>query len=438
MSEKPSPFAAKLTKKQYEAEVAKTRDERMKWFADAKFGMFVHYGPYAVAGLQEWYMMISDSSVEQYEREVTQKFHPQKGCAYEWAKLASEAGCKYMVLTTRHHDGYSMWDSEANPYNVVKYGHDYDVVAEFVDACRKYNMRIGLYHSILDWHNPDCSEGARDFEARIRFIKYHRDMLTELMTRYGKIDMLWYDMCYPFAGENLNFVELNSMVRTLQPDIIINPRSGLDEDLDTPEEHLNPTGKQKYWEACMTFNNMSWGYVDSDEVAGLSYTPQRIIKMLSETATGNGNLLLNIGPTPEGHVPADTVKPLQTVGQWLKVNGAAIYGASSPSDVWVPSGRTVLKGNKLYVIQFITPVLGYLPVNGVGAPAKKVRCLTDGREYEFFQKGTKLDILGVAHGHIDKIAGVTVFEIECENTEPPVKFQRKVPLSMEKTLRENL
>ena len=137
MMENQSPFAKPMTKKQYEAEVAKNRDARMKWFADAKFGMFVHYGPYAVAGLQEWYMAVSDSGAEQYEREVTQRFHPQKGCAYEWAKLASEAGCKYMVFTTRHHDGYSMWDSDANPYNVVKDGHDYDVVAEFVDACRE-------------------------------------------------------------------------------------------------------------------------------------------------------------------------------------------------------------------------------------------------------------------------------------------------------------
>ncbi len=436
MSEKTSPFASKLTKKQYEAEVSKTRDERMKWFADAKFGMFVHYGPYAVAGLQEWYMAIGDISVEQYEREVTQKFHPKKGCAYEWVKLASEAGCKYMVMVTRHHDGYSMWDSDCNPYNVVKYGHDYDVVAEFVDACRKYGMRIGLYHSILDWHNSDCGESSRDFNARIRFIKYHRDMLTELLTRYGKIDMLWYDMCYPFTGENLDFVATNSMVRTLQPDIIINPRSGLDEDLDTPEERLNPTGKQKYFEACMTFNGISWGYVDSEEVAGYSYTPQRIIKMMAETADRNGNLLLNIGPAPDGSVPADAIKPLRTVGEWLKVNGAAIYGASTPIDMWVPSGRTTLKGNMLYVIQLITPVLGYLPVNGVGAPVKKVRCLTDGKEYEFTQEGTKLTIQGVAHGHIDKIAGVTVFEITCG--EPFGKFQRTAPLAQAMTLREDL
>jgi len=414
MSEKRSPYSQKMTKRDYEAEVAKTRDARMKWFADAKFGMFVHYGPYAVSGLHEWYMAISASEIDEYEREVTKQFHPKKGCAYEWAKLAVEAGCKYMVMVTRHHDGYSMWDSDCNPYNVVKYGGDYDVVAEFVDACRQNGLRIGLYHSIVDWHNPDCGDSRFDFDARIRFIKYQRDLLNELLTRYGKIDILWYDMSHPYSGENFDFVETDRIVRNLQPEIIINPRSGLKEDLETPEERLNRRDETRYWEACMTFNGLSWGYVDSEEVAGYSYSPQRIIKLMADTAKDNGNLLLNIGPAPDGSVPQDAVKPLQTVGKWLKQNGAAIYGKSDHQWTWIPSGRGILKGNKFYVIQFITPVLGYLPVNGVGAKVKKVRCLADGKEYKFTQDGKKVKILDVAHGHVDKIAGVTVFELECE------------------------
>ena len=419
-------FSQPMTKREYEAAVALDREKRMEWFDAARFGMFVHYGPYSVTGMHEWYMAVSNSSVQTYEREVTAKFHPRRGCAYEWAKLASEAGMKYMVLTTRHHDGYSMWDSDANPYNVVKYGGDYDVVAEFVDACRKYGLKIGFYHSVMDWHNPDCAEGARDFDARIRFIKYHRDMLTELLTRYGKIDILWYDMCFPLGGENLDFVTTDRMVRQMQPDIIINPRSGLDEDLDTPEENLNASGNQKHWEACMTFNGLSWGYVDPDESAPYAYTPQRIIKMLVNNAKGNGNLLLNIGPAPDGSVPRDAIKPLQTVGEWLRKHGEVVYGTKmTDCDIWLPSGDAVRADGAIYAVQYITPMLGYYPVNGIAAPVKSVLCLSDGREYPFEQEGTTLRILGIEHGHKDDTAHVTVYKINIG--EPFGEMKRVMP-----------
>ncbi len=422
-------FDKPMTRIEYEAEVAKTRDARMDWWTKARFGMFVHYGPYAVAGCGEWYLATSGSGDAVYQQEVTRQFHPRRGCAYEWAKLAKEAGCKYMVLTTRHHDGYSLWDSDANPYNVVKYGGDYDVVAEYVDACRQYGLRIGLYHSIMDWHNPDGGTCIYDLEARMRFIQYHRDMLTELLTRYGKIDILWYDMCHPLDNADCyDFVNTNRMARQLQPDIIINPRSCLPEDMDTPEERLTPGGKQSYWEACMTFNGLSWGYIDSAEAAPYAYSAQQIIRMLAGNARRCGNLLLNIGPAPDGSVPVDAVEPLRTVGKWLKRNGAAVYGKRRPSDVWVPCGLATAKGNSLYALSYISPKLGYLPVNGVTAKVKKVVCLADGREREFTQKNGVVRILNVAPGQVDTTAGITVYELVCDKLDD---FQlKRMPLAM--------
>lgn len=425
-----NPFENPMTRQEYEQAVAATRDARMQWWTKARFGMFIHYGPYAVAGANEWYMGVSGSTREEYEREVTAKFHPRRGCAYEWAALAKKAGCRYAVLTTRHHDGYSLWDSDANPYNVVKFGKDYDVVAEFVDACRQNGLRIGFYHSIMDWHHPDGDASAYDLEARSRFIRYQRDLLTELMTRYGKIDILWYDMCRPLdCPDCYDFANTNRMVRLLQPDIIINPRSGLPEDIDTPEESLSRhKGEWSYWESCMTFNGLSWGYVDSAEVAPYAYTPQQILRMLLNVARGSGNLLLNIGPQPDGSVPADAVAPLTTVGRWLRKNGAAVYGKRTKNDVWVPCATLTSAGNSLYAACFITPPLGYLAVNGVRSKVLSVRCLSDGTPREFTQNGHLVHILGIKPG-ADPVANIPVYEIVCEKT---ARMHEKIlPLSLD-------
>lgn len=423
-------FEKPMTRREYELATAVGREKRMKWWTDAKFGMFIHYGPYAVAGCNEWYMAISGSDAQTYEREVTSKFHPRKGCAYEWAKLAKEAGCKYMVLTTRHHDGYSLWDSDANPYNTVKYGGDYDVVAEYCDACRKYGLKIGFYHSIMDWHNPDGGACAYDLDARMRFIKYHRDMLTELMTRYGKIDILWYDMCHPLDNaESYDFPNTNRMVRQLQPDIIINPRSCIQEDMDTPEESLTSKQGASYWESCMTFNGLSWGYTDPAQSGAYAYSAQQIIRMLAGNARTNGNLLLNIGPAPDGSLPSDAIEPMKTVGKWLRVNGEAVYGKRRSVDIWAPCATVTAKNNTFYAVCYIAPKLGYFPLNGIKADVKRITCLSDGSEKKFTCKDGIIRILDVGEEPVDKIAAITVYKIECEKTDA---VQRKImPLALD-------
>ncbi|MDR1059639.1 MAG: alpha-L-fucosidase, partial [Clostridiales bacterium] len=268
-----------LSRKEYEAATAKTRDSRMDWWRQARFGMFVHYGLYSQPGRNEWLMAYENCPIAEYEQ-LARTFSPKPGAPREWAALAKKAGMNYMVLTTRHHEGFSLWDSKANPYNSVNYGPKRDIVREFVDACREFGLRIGFYSSLMDWHHPDGWRCAFDSEARARFNQYILDLNTELLTQYGKIDVLWYDVSEPMESwEGWNSVEINQKLRAIQPDIIINNRSKLDEDFGTPEEHISADSRD--WEACMTFNGISWGYVDAAQAANYAYNAQGILRMLA-------------------------------------------------------------------------------------------------------------------------------------------------------------
>lgn len=251
---------------EYENELAKTRDQRMKWWRDARYGMFVHYGIYSVYGKHEWAMAEENWDPAEYAKYVD-GFQPVEGCCREWAKLAKAAGMKYMVLTTRHHEGFCLWDSKINSFNSVNYGPHRDIVKEFVDACREYGLGIGFYSTLMEWRHPDSSKCAYAGEARRRYQAYIMGLNEELMSNYGKIDILWYDVPDPMESqEGWNALEMNQRIRELQPDIIINNRSFLPEDFTTPEGNVIPADKD--WEACMTFNGLSWGYLDSERVRG--------------------------------------------------------------------------------------------------------------------------------------------------------------------------
>jgi len=179
-----------LSKADYLNEIAQSRDRRMAWWREARFGMFIHYGLYSQIGRNEWAMVLENMPIPEYEK-LAATFAPKKGAPREWAKLAQRAGMKYMVMTTRHHEGFSLWDSKANPYNSVNYGPKRDIVREFVDACREFDLRIGFYSSLMDWHHPDGWRCAFDSAARQRFNRYIEALNTELLTQYGKIDILW-------------------------------------------------------------------------------------------------------------------------------------------------------------------------------------------------------------------------------------------------------
>jgi len=406
-------MAKLISKAEYEGQTALTRNQRMAWWREARFGMFVHFGLYALVGRNEWVMSLENYPISKYEK-LAEQFKPRPGAPREWAHLAKRAGMKYMVLTTRHHEGFSLWDSKVNPYNSVQLGPKRDIVREYVDACHELGLKIGFYFSLMDWHHPDSWRCAFDPDARKRFVNYIHKMVYELMTQYGRIDILWYDVARPMEHwEGWDSLKLNIMVRELQPHIIINNRSRLDEDFSTPEERI--TVEDRDWEACMTFNGISWGYVDSDQVVPYSYTPQQIIKMLARITSGGGNLLLNIGPAPDGSVPEETVQPLTAVGKWLHQNGKAVYGkvdkfSGSPSGV----GSVSMKGNKVYYWNWIWPKGGEMALGGFMTRLKTVRILSDGSSVKFEQCGQRILLKGLPNRSPDPILGIAVLELEFE------------------------
>ena len=403
-----------LCKADYEKELARTRPQRMEWWKKARFGMFIHYGLYSVAGRHEWVQVQENIPKEEYEQYAYQ-FNPKPGCCREWAKLAKEAGMKYMVLTTRHHEGFSLWDSKVNPYNSMNYcGRD--LVREFVDACREFGLGVGLFSSLMDWHHPDGGICAYDTEARLRFLKYTEALNTELLTNYGKIDILYYDSYSPMTTwEGWDSLARNQRLRALQPDIIINDRSGLDEDYTTPEGSIYACERE--WEACMTFNGMSWGYVDSNQVRAYTHSPQQIIQMLSTCASGNGNLLLNIGPAPDGSVPEEAFEPLRTVGKWLEVNGDAIYGIRRKNSMGLglKAVTCVTMDEKfIYGINHIWPSGGSMGFGGWMEAPKSIT-LMDGTPIEFEHRGHRILLKNLPAECPDKIVGMTVLRLEIDH-----------------------
>ncbi|MCQ2476519.1 MAG: alpha-L-fucosidase [Clostridia bacterium] len=417
-----------LSKPDYEEMIAQSRDKRMEWWREARFGMFIHFGLYSQLGRHEWAMACENIPVDEYEK-LADSFKPKEGCCREWAALAKKAGCKYMVLTTRHHEGFSLWDSKVNPFNSVNYGPHRDIVKEFVDACREFGLKIGFYSSLMDWHHPDGGICEFDTEARARFTKYIRDLNEELLTQYGKIDILWYDVAAPMESwEGWDSLERNQFLRSLQPDIIINNRSRLDEDFGTPEGSIKPMDRD--WEACMTFNDLSWGYVDEDQVAPYSYTPQRIVKMIQTCSERGGNLLLNVGPKPDGSLPSDVIAPLEKVGEWLSVNGEAVYGKLEKTNghQFQPNGvsRPTTKGNTVYMWnQIWHPVDGKIGIGGFLTEPKNI-CFMDGTHIEFEKKGDRIILSGLPEKNPDSILGYPLIKIEFD-TFPEYRFGSYLP-----------
>lgn len=417
-----------LSKPQYEEQIAASRDERMKWWREARFGMFIHYGLFSQVGRNEWVMACENVPPQEYEK-LAETFSPKEGCCREWAKLAKEAGCKYMVLTTRHHEGFSLWDSKVNPYNSVNYGPHRDIVREFVDACREFDLKIGFYSTCMEWHHPDSGICAYDTEARRRYTQYLKDINTELLTQYGKIDILWYDVPSPMESwEGWDSLERNQFLRSLQPDIIINDRSRLDEDFGTPEEHITPS--EHDWEACMTFNGISWGYVDSDQALPYSYTPQRIVAMLQTCCERGGNLLLNVGPKPDGSVPYEVIDPLKKVGEWLKVNGEAVYGILNKTygNEYQLNGvsRPSSKGNTIYMWNKIwAPYNGKMVLSGLFDTPEKISFI-DGTPIKFEKKGDRIFLYDLPEKNPDPILNIPLIKLEF-NCKPRYRFASYFP-----------
>ena len=386
---------------------------RLKWFQEARFGMFVHWGLYSQLGRHEWVMNRERIPVKEYEK-LADTWKPKRRPARQWARLAKKAGMKYMVMTTKHHEGFCLWDTRQTDYNAAKCGPGRDLVQEYVDACREFGLKIGFYYSLMDWHHPDGARCARDETARKRFLKFTKGCVRELCSNYGKIDILWYDVSWPLRSPKLwDSARMNSMVRRLQPDILINNRSQLAEDFGTPEGRVTPEGKGRAWEACMTFNG-SWGYMP----CAIDWRSAReILDMLRTAAGGGGNLLLNIGPAPDGSVPQEAIGPLTTIGKWTAKNGEALYGKVDRVDgrmEGMPTGQWSTKGRTAYFWCSRWPG-GELVIGGLRTKVRRASFLATGKRIALEQQGQRLILKRLPGSNPDRIAGVCVIKLECKS-----------------------
>ena len=383
------------------------QQRRLQWFRAARFGMFIHWGLYAQLGRHEWVMQREQIPIPEYAK-LAQTWHPKPGFAKEWARIAKRAGMRYMVLTSKHCEGFSLWDSKINPYNAVRTGPGRDLVAEYIEAARSEGLKVGLYYALMDWHHPDGARCFHDQAARRRIIDYTHGLVHELCSNYGKIDILWYDALWPLmTADGWESAKMNAMVRQLQPDIVINNRSGLPEDFGTPEQHLTPE-KNCMWEACMTFNH-AWGYFPAD--TNYKDAPT-VLGMLRQVAAYGGNLLLNVGPAPDGSIPAPCVKALSQVGTWLRKNGASIYDATDyMRQEWQVTGAFTVKGNKAYYHCRYWPGRE-LSIGGLQMKVRSAR-LMNGPAVDFTQTATRLLLSGLPEQAPDPLT--TVIELECES-----------------------
>ncbi len=347
------------------------------WFVHDRFGLFIHWGIYALAARHEWVKNRERISDEDYQL-YFDHFNPDLYDPVVWAREAKNAGVKYVVLTSKHHDGFCLWDSDLTDYKVTNTPHGRDLIAPFVQAFRAEGLKVGFYHSLLDWHHPDYpvdglhpmrddvafreSNKERDFS---RYVDYLHGQTRELLTRYGRIDIMWFDFSYPHMDwgwsqgrgkDDWRSAELMALVRELQPGIIINNRLDIPGDFVTPEQYqpaapMEVDGQPVLWEACQTLNG-SWGY-DRDNLDWKS--PEMLVQMLVDSVSKNGNLLLNVGPNGRGEFEGKAVERLQAMGEWLRLNGRAIYGCGASSFTPPPDCRYTQNGNRLYLHLFAWP-----------------------------------------------------------------------------------
>jgi alpha-L-fucosidase len=342
--------------------------------------MFIHYGLYSVIGRHEWVMNRERIPVNEYEN-VGKEFTATNFDPGYYAGLAKEAGMKYMVLTAKHHEGFCLWNTKTSPYNVMNTPAERDLVAEYTDTVRSAGLGVGLYFSLMDWHHPDGAKCLHDAKARERFVAYVHAQVEELMTSYGRIDILWYDVPWPLKPDGWDSLGLNYMVRSLQPRIIINNRSIQPEDFTTPEQKVNPAPPYRAWETCMTMNG-SWGYNRADT----EWKPVKdLLAVLIRAAAGGGNLVLNVGPEGDGSIPEESVGILKKIGAWLERNGKAVYGSERAAAEWMNCGMATQKGNTLY--WHITRWYGNeLWIGGVQTPVNRAYILGTGQEVKFDQE----------------------------------------------------
>ncbi|MDY3031029.1 MAG: alpha-L-fucosidase [Clostridia bacterium] len=411
--------------------VTKPTPGNTEWFTHDRFGMFIHFGLYALPARHEWIKTNEFIPEEKYAK-YFDHFNPDMFDAREWARAAKAAGMKYAVLTAKHHEGFCMFDSQYTDYKITNTSFGRDLVKEYADAFRAEGLHVGLYYSLIDWHHPDfpidCLHPRRNDENAEeldkgrdmkKYAKYMRDQVTELLTNYGKIDILWFDYSYSIIGSEENdsrrestkpwmqfeggkgkneweAEELIKTARSLQPEIIIDNRTEIEQDIFTPEQYQvlswpkHPeTGELVTWEACQTFSG-SWGYFRDEQTWK---SPKMLIDMLINTVSLGGNLLMNVGPTARGYFDERAVNALNVYGKWMKYNSRSIYGCTMAEPEFfenAPRGTRLTQsqdGKRLYIHLTEYP-FAFLEMYGMAGKIEYAQFLHDASEILFTEKSS--------------------------------------------------
>ena len=381
--------------------------QRMKWWTDARFGMFIHWGLYAMPARHEWVKNRERLTNEQYQK-YFEMFNPDLYDPKEWAKMAREAGMKYVVLTAKHHEGFCLFDSKFTDYKSTNTPVKKDLIKEYVEAFRAEGLKVGFYYSLIDWHHPDYTidrnhpqrqESDTEYEKlnkgkdMNKYREYMKNQVRELLTNYGEISIIWFDFSFPGKNgkgrDDWDSQNLLKLARSLQPGIIVDDRLDLRDveggwDFTTPEQYKvekwpEINGKRVPWETCQTFSG-SWGYY-RDETTWKS--PAQLLELLIESVSKGGNLLLNVGPTARGTFDARAQERLNAMGEWMTLNSRSIYDCTeAPAGISAPS-NTVLtynpRTNTLYIHLLAYP-MGRLTLKNMADKVKYVQFLHDASE----------------------------------------------------------
>lgn len=451
-------------------ETPQEKSERLSWWTQGRFGMFIHFGLYALPARGEWVKMSEQISEASYDRYFA-NFDPDLFDAKAWARAAKASGMKYAVLTAKHHEGFCLWDTKFTDYKVTNTPFKRDIVREFTDAFRAEGIRVGLYYSLLDWHHPDFTVDARhprrpagcrpaDPSGTVggeetwkrlnagrdmdRYRQYMKDQVEELLTNYGRIDIVWFDFTYPNDGGHGKSAEdwdaggLLKLARKLQPWIIVDNRLGLTDTADgwdfvTPEqfrvEHWPTVGGVKVpWETCQTFSG-SWGYA-RDELTWKP--PEELLTILIQSVSKGGNLIMNVGPTARGRFDARALARLADFGAWMDVNSRAIYGCTEAPARFTPPEGTILTYN---------PLLNRLYIHLLSYPGTRLACgfCPEIAYAQFLHDGSEIKL--ELHGN-DLAQKQSFYKSGCEGVSylklPAVKPDVRIPVIEVMLRRESL
>jgi alpha-L-fucosidase len=358
-----------------------------QWFKGAGFGLFMHWGPYSLKGIEASWPLMTHShqhtDVNEYEA-LGDQFKPDKYDPEEWAQLAKAAGMRYAVLTSKHHDGYCLFDTKTTDYCAAKTGPGRDLIRPYVEAFRSAGLKIGFYFSLIDWHDPDFAtipirrsiaspkpykhDPARWNDFMVRSYEQAR----ELVTNYGRIDLMWFDVA-GWGADRWHSSEYKTMLLNIQPHLVVNNRLPGQGDYTTPEQNIPARPPDDWWETCMTMNNQ-WGYHPDPRQYKSS---RRLVRILSEVVSKGGNLLLNVGPKPDGTFPHEAVQRLKDMGQWMEHSAEAIHDTlpgPHPSCFYGPMTR---RGKILYLHVFDPPLDG-IDIRGISGDVAGARLLETG------------------------------------------------------------